>query len=244
MENTFKPVSKAGLAVQIADQLKASMLSGDLKVDDRLPSEAELATRFGVSRPTVREALKRLAAKNLIRTTRGVTGGAFVNRIDWPTAQSDLASQSTLLISFNDIDFLTASKARFALERAALPFAIRNRTQDDINLLNRELVRQANKDTSDEAFCASDVAFHCAISEASCNPVLSYHVSAAIAAMQPLMNMLTYQDRDRAEILSFHNDLAASLNERNTDALHQALDKLEAYTEMLWTRRAPTMTDS
>ncbi len=55
-------------------------------VDQRLPSEAELAEQFDVSRPTVREALKRLAAQSLIRTQRGATGGAFVNRISFEDA--------------------------------------------------------------------------------------------------------------------------------------------------------------
>ena len=45
-------------------------------VTKRAPSEAELADHFAVSRPTVREALKRLAAQSLIRTARGAFGGA------------------------------------------------------------------------------------------------------------------------------------------------------------------------
>ena len=56
---------------QIAESIRALILGGKLVVDQRLPGEQELAARFGVSRPTVREALKRLAAQNLIRTRRG-----------------------------------------------------------------------------------------------------------------------------------------------------------------------------
>ena len=52
---------------QIATAIRESIVSGVLAVDERLPNEAELAAQFGVSRPTVREALKRLAANNLIR---------------------------------------------------------------------------------------------------------------------------------------------------------------------------------
>jgi DNA-binding transcriptional MocR family regulator len=46
-----------GLASQIADQIRAAIPAGRLKVDERLPTEAELAARWGVSRPTIREAL-------------------------------------------------------------------------------------------------------------------------------------------------------------------------------------------
>ena len=53
-----------------------------------LPSETELCEHFNVSRSTVREALKRLAAQNLIRTQRGATGGAFVNRLSYDQARA------------------------------------------------------------------------------------------------------------------------------------------------------------
>ena len=69
------PENPADLSVQIATAIRDAIVSGDLIVDARLPSEAELVEQFQVSRPTVREALKRLAAQSLIRTQRGATGG-------------------------------------------------------------------------------------------------------------------------------------------------------------------------
>ncbi|RMD91894.1 MAG: GntR family transcriptional regulator, partial [Alphaproteobacteria bacterium] len=65
------PDSPEELSAQIARAIRAAIMDGSLKVDERLPSEQELAESFGVSRPTVREALKRLAAQSLIRTQRG-----------------------------------------------------------------------------------------------------------------------------------------------------------------------------
>jgi len=66
-------------------------------VDERLPSEAELSEQFDVSRSTVREALKRLAAQSLIRTQRGAFGGAFVNRLSYEEAYGQQITTSTLL---------------------------------------------------------------------------------------------------------------------------------------------------
>ena len=63
-----------GLARQIAEKLREAILEGRLHVNERLPTEYELAARFNVSRPTIREALKRLAAQNLIRSRRGPAG--------------------------------------------------------------------------------------------------------------------------------------------------------------------------
>ena len=83
MPINYTAIRRDGLSTQISDTLRDAIIAGELSADQRLPSETELAERFGVSRPTVREALKRLAAQNLIRTQRGATGGAFVNRLDW-----------------------------------------------------------------------------------------------------------------------------------------------------------------
>ena len=80
------PKNPADLSAQIAKAIRDAIICGDLPVDERLPSEAELAEQFHVSRPTVREALKRLAAQSLIRTQRGATGGAFVNRLKFEDA--------------------------------------------------------------------------------------------------------------------------------------------------------------
>jgi Transcriptional regulators len=71
------PSSPADLSVQIASAIRDAIVSGQLIVDQRLPSEAELCAQFGVGRTTVREALKRLAAQSLIRTQRGATGGCL-----------------------------------------------------------------------------------------------------------------------------------------------------------------------
>ena len=67
----INPNDAADLSAQIAEAIRDAIINGQLIVDERLPSEAELAEQFDVSRSTVREALKRLAAQSLIRTQRG-----------------------------------------------------------------------------------------------------------------------------------------------------------------------------
>src|SRR4051794_41929928 len=66
----------------LADELRADITSGRLQPGERLPPEPELCVRTGVSRSTVREALRLLASQHLIVTTRGVTGGSFVAHPD------------------------------------------------------------------------------------------------------------------------------------------------------------------
>ena len=103
------------LSTEIAEEIRASIKNNELDIGSRLPSETELAEQFKVSRSTVREALKRLAAQNLIRTQRGASGGAFVKQLSFEEAYDYQITTSTLLLSMNDVSFEIACEARFSL---------------------------------------------------------------------------------------------------------------------------------
>ncbi len=227
------PQKPVDLSAQIAQAIRDAIISGQLIVDERLPSEAELADQFQVSRPTVREALKRLAAQSLIRTQRGATGGAFVNRLSFEDAYSQQITTSTLLLSMNAVDFDTACEARYALERACAPLSAQRRTADQLATMRAEIFRQEQPGLTDEAFCASDVAFHRALVDGAGNPVLSYQLAGAVEAMQPLMNMITFTERSREEIISLHSRIVDALQEREPDIVDETLVRLENYTRKL-----------
>ncbi len=227
------PQSSADLSAQIAQSIRDAIISGQLIVDERLPSESELAEQFNVSRPTVREALKRLAAQSLIRTQRGATGGAFVNRLSFEGAYSQQVTTSTLLLSMNAVSFDTACEARYALERACASLSAQRRTADQLATMRAEIFRQAQPGLTDEAFCASDVAFHRALVDGAGNPVLSYQLAGAVEAMQPLMNMITFTARSREEIIALHTNIANALEARDAEKVDAVLFQLESYTRQL-----------
>lgn len=224
------PENKADLSAQIAEAIRDAIVSGQLIVDERLPSEAELADHFAVSRPTVREALKRLAAQSLIRTQRGAFGGAFINRLSYPEAYGQQITTATLLLSMNAISFDVACEARYALERACTPLAAQRRSPDTLATMRAEIHRQAQPGLTDESFCASDVAFHRALVDSAGNPVLSYQLAGAVEAMQPLMNMITFTARSREAIIALHTRIADALAASDAEAAQAALTELEAYT--------------
>ncbi|MBF9047226.1 GntR family transcriptional regulator [Rhodobacterales bacterium LSUCC0031] len=227
------PASTADLSAQIASAIRDAIVSGALIVGDRLPSEAELAEQFAVSRPTVREALKRLAAQSLIRTQRGAFGGAFVNRLSYTDAHAQQITTSTLLLGMNDISFDTACEARFAMERACAQLAALRRSPDHLATMRAEITRQGQPGLTDEAFCASDVAFHRALVDAAGNPVLSYQLAGAVEAMQPLMNMITFSARSRDAIIALHGRIADGAAAQDAGQIITALEELENYTRKL-----------
>ncbi|MDQ7071180.1 MAG: FadR/GntR family transcriptional regulator [Rhodobacterales bacterium] len=218
------------LSGQIADAIRDAIVDGSLLVDQRLPSEAELSDKFNVSRPTVREALKRLAAQNLIRTQRGATGGAFVNRLSFEQAYGQQITTSTLLLSMNTVSFDVACEARYAMERACAPLSAARRTPDHLATMRAEIHRQSQPGLTDEAFCASDVAFHRALVDGAGNPVLSYQLAGAVEAMQPLMNMITFTARSREQIVTLHTRIADAIENGQSADADAALIELTNYT--------------
>ena len=218
------------LPAQIAKAIRDAILSGELTADDRLPSESDLAETFSVSRPTVREALKRLAAQCLIRTERGAFGGAFVNRLSYEEARGQLATTSTLLLSINEVAFEVACEARYAMEKSCTFLACQRRDADQLAAMRAETHRQSQPDLSDEAFCASDVALHRTLVDAAANPILSYQLAGAVEAMQPLMNMITFSARSRERIVALHTRLTDAVEAGEPGMADAVLAELERYT--------------
>src|SRR3954470_19174389 len=91
----FAPVSVARASSAIAEQIRGAILGGRLKAGDRLSPERELAEQFGVSRVTVRDALRSLEAMGLIEVKVGARGGAFVTA---PTGSKVAQTMSDMML--------------------------------------------------------------------------------------------------------------------------------------------------
>ncbi|MEM7177503.1 MAG: GntR family transcriptional regulator [Pseudomonadota bacterium] len=229
-----QPDQNAALSVghQIAEEIREMILDGRLAVDDRLPGEQELATRFGVSRPSIREALKRLAAQNLIRTRRGASGGNFINRMGWRQARDQFEATATMLVVLGEVDPATLAEARLSLLTACAPLAAKRRVAADLDAMRAEVAVQEST-VSDEDFCASDVRYYRALVEAARNPVLSVQMGSVIEAIQPLLNMIIYRARDRQLIAARHRLLTQALAARDAEAMVTVLTELNDDTARL-----------
>src|SRR2546428_13929642 len=91
----FSPVTVARASSSIADQIRTAIVTGQLKEGSRLPPERELAEQFGVSRVTVRDALRALEAMGLIQVRVGARGGAFVTA---PTGSKAAQTMSDIMM--------------------------------------------------------------------------------------------------------------------------------------------------
>src|SRR3954447_15153396 len=87
----------------VSERLLQRVVSGELQPGERLPNESALATDFGVSRATVREALRVLAAQNLIRTSKGAGGGSYVTLPSVGDVSDQVQSSLRLLTDADDV---------------------------------------------------------------------------------------------------------------------------------------------
>jgi GntR family transcriptional regulator, transcriptional repressor for pyruvate dehydrogenase complex len=225
----YEPLVTASLAKQIAERIRESITDGTLKADDQLPTEDELAKQFQVSRPTIREALKRLAAQSLIRSRRGPAGGTFVNRPSHEEVSSNLATATALLVSLGEFEVPEVLEARHELEVICARLATERIAEAQLNVMAEEIETQKISALSDIDFCAADVRFHRTMADASHNPVLQFVMSAVIEALQPIENMAVFRFRERKEIVKQHEKMLAALKARDTDAAVTAVTEQTEY---------------
>ena len=209
--------------VSVPKGMKASVEGGSLKVDDQLPTEEVPAEKFNVSRPTIREALKRLAAQNLVRSRRGPTGGTFVNRPSQEDLRSSLTGAAMLLVSMGEFSLSEIAEARRELELTCCRLAAERREDEHLLALAEEIERQKNPATTDVDFCASDVRFHRALVDATRNPVLQFVMFAVIEALQPATNLVIFRFRERDKILAQHERIYGAIRAGDAGSAEAAM---------------------
>jgi len=225
----YKPLMTGGLAKQIAERIRGSITDGTLKADDRLPTEEELARQFRVSRPTIREALKRLAAQSLIRSRPGPAGGSFINRPSHEEVSSNLTTATALLVSLGEFKIPEILEARQELELLCVRQAVSRCEQTELDAMAREVEVQQQDSISDEDFCASDVRFHRAIADATHNSVLKFVMFTVIEALQPIENMVVYRVREREVIARQHEEILAALIAKDAESAAETVREQTAY---------------
>ncbi|MEE8600531.1 FadR/GntR family transcriptional regulator [Euzebya tangerina] len=155
---------------QVASQLRDKILNGALRPGDRLPVEVELAELFGVSRSTVREALRQLASHQLIETSRGPTGGSRVAQPSAASLEDYLTSSMGLLATAGEIPRAALLEARTMFEPSAAGLAARRRTPMQLDDLTAQIF-DPEGDPHD-LIVQRTRGFHLSLLEAAGNPVM------------------------------------------------------------------------
>jgi DNA-binding FadR family transcriptional regulator len=168
-DNIFTRVNPGRASEMIVDQIRLLIRDGQLRPGDRLPAERELGERFGVSRVTVREALRGLEANGMVTIKVGARGGAFVTA---PTG-ARLGESIVDLLSLSGLTDMEVTEARQIFELGIIPLVCERATDEDINDL-LEICDRGDKALDNGAYPMElSAEFHTRVAYASHNTAIA-----------------------------------------------------------------------
>jgi GntR family transcriptional regulator, transcriptional repressor for pyruvate dehydrogenase complex len=236
----FSPVTVARASSSIADQIRTAIVTGQLKEGSRLPPERELAEQFGVSRVTVRDALRALEAMGLIEVRVGARGGAFVT-VPSGSVVGQTMSDMMMMQAISPEDVV---EARLIVELGTVTLACARATEDDLARLRElsELAREAIADGTYTRELSWD--FHALVAEAAHNGAVEGLTSSfrSSLSMHPIRtregaraHQLSVEEHDRILDALAHRDGAAARREMAHHLLRgTGLEKRESALLALW----------
>ena len=224
----IKPIKKVRVGEQVFRQMKGLLISGEWRPGDKLPSETELAEQFGISRITVRQALQRLSALNLIETRLGE--GSFVKTVEIDQPLDNL-------ISIAYLGTKTQSQVlefRTILEVASAGLAAIRAGDEDLLLLQENLSHMkaiaAQKD--DDAFSDLDLEFHTAIGQITKNPLIIRTNSILRDVLEPSMKEVI-QRMGYETALRYHAQIIDAIRQKDSalaeDLMRKHIEENKAF---------------
>ena len=191
----------------VALQIQQAILSGAIRIGERLPKERDLGQFFGVSRATLREALRILEASGLIEVRRGATGGIFVSSPPVDRTGAALGA----LIQFGNVTPQHFTEFRLTFEMESAELAAKRATAEDIARLMAavaNLVEVANRPGVPwDTYMERDILFHEHLAAASGNPIREAVMLALDSAFRQSVLMvsghdtLAWRSRQASELL-------------------------------------------
>jgi len=166
-ESMFETANKSEkISNHIIAQIRDAILSGKLKPGDKLASEKELMVQFGVSKATMREALRVLEAIGLLEIRKGTAGGAFVAEVDMRTTIHGIIN----FLHFQTVSIGEITMLRYLIEPGVAQVVAARRTDKDIEKLEEAIGKAV---TPGETEISKEISFHRYLARMAGNTLLT-----------------------------------------------------------------------
>ena len=216
----FRPVRTGNAFEETVERLLDGIRLGVHGYGDRLPPERELAGRLGVSRVTVRDALRELAAAGYVETRRGRFGGTFVTYQPDPLAHGDLTrtAQSMGDLLTDALTFRRVVEAGAAETAARATLSRRQREELTASLAAVESAQIAG-------YRQADTRLHLAIAEAAGSPLLTTSVVEVRVHLVDLLNAIPMLERNLVHSNIQHAGIVRAILAGDPDGARQAMEE-------------------
>lgn len=210
----FQVIRSARAFEEIAQQIRTELAQGRLKVGTRLPSERALSEQFGVSRNTLREALRSLEHAGLIRLQKGATGGAFISGRSGDAIATGLMD----MYHMGAIQPEQLTEARIWLESILVREACVRATPADIEALssNIDAAEEATRKDDFPARAATNLEFHRILARMTGNPIMVIVMNGVLNVLAEFIGQVGHYEN--AYVLPSRRRFVKHLAARDSDA--------------------------
>lgn len=215
----IQTVDRVLLAQQVMDRLESAIREGRLRPGERLASERVLSERFGVSRPVLREALRRLQDRSLVTTRRG--RGTYVRDLAAEVGRSDPAAW----LRAHHAQVTEFYEARLMVEPDCAELAASRRTEEQLTDL-KQITHAAERLLPDghiTAFTGLDIDFHDCVAAMSHNELLRKMLAVIIHPGTDLRHVLHRLPSHPGVAHTRHCRIARAIEDRDPDAAREAM---------------------
>lgn len=225
----FKPIKPKKVSSQIAEQIRSSILAGEFSPGDKLPPERELAEMFGVSRPSVREALNILAAAGLVESYQG--GGTLVKSLVETATGSPLSE----LIKAEQERALDVIEVRKCMEGWTAYYAAQRGLPEDLRKLEGIVAEMERNLDGFKPSQDLDAHFHVVIAQATHNIVWLHLMQSIFDAMkefqQSVWRAVYLTDEDHQTLFSHHREVFEAIRAKDPERARDAMLKHLTFAE-------------
>jgi GntR family transcriptional repressor for pyruvate dehydrogenase complex len=217
-EHRFIAIERTVLSQEIAKRILTFIHGGQIQPGEKLPPERELANLLGVSRPSVREALRALQLMNIIEVRPG--DGTYVSSLE-PQKLAEPLEQILRLLQ--DVSYIEVLETRRILESAIAELAAERISEDYLERLTACIEKAEATVEEPKAFSEADIELHSLIVESTNNPLLmSLYGSIAhlgIATRERTANIRGVRERT----LAYHKKIVQALRDRDPIQSREAM---------------------
>ena len=222
----FKQIHTNKVYNQIINQIKESIRNGELKKGDRLPSERNMSEQLGVSRATVREAIRSLEIMGLVQCIQG-EGNFIANSLE-----NSLIEPISMMFMLNQGKINEINELRRALELESVKLASKKISNASIKKLEEMCSIIENSDNETER-AEADKKLHYEIAKASDNILIINILNASSLLIENLIKDIRIKIliNENADIINFqHRSLVKSLKDKDTKS---AIKHMNEHMELI-----------
>jgi GntR family transcriptional repressor for pyruvate dehydrogenase complex len=214
-----------GASEQVASEIQHYIQREGLGPGDFLGREEDLASEFGVSRPTLREALKLLGSGNLIRATKGPGGGIFVARTADEGMSRSLSDAIAMMLETRAVSLQELLEARLLLEVPLAGQAAYHATADDVRALRAALAAEATAAEADDlgALQAADAALHRLVASMAGNRMVRAFTAWVFEVVQPSLMEVVGGAVVHSAVVDQHEGLVTAIEKGDAPRAERAM---------------------